>query len=144
MKSMVFFRGFLEIEIFKRDSILQARIEHFSNVLSLQGRSSLLQGEAQKLEPTWRITKVKLVKVKLCKEATATLSKTRFSFFFQSLGPWGTLPIFLHWNCSPKMGRRDPSPNLISSAQKSLVQKQQKENITWCGGPFFSQVPHVT
>ena len=42
------------------------------------------------------------------------------------------------------MGRRDPSPNLIGGAQESLEQKQQKESITWCGGPLFSQVPHVT
>ena len=55
-----------------------------------------------------------------------------------------------NWRCTGStfqtscMGRRDPSPNLIGSAQKSLVQKQQKESITWCGGPLFSQVPHVT
>ena len=36
----------------------------------------------------------------------------------------------------PKMGRRDPSPNLIRGARKFPVEKQQKESITWCGGLF--------
>ena len=41
------------------------------------------------------------------------------------------------------MGRRDLSPNLISNAQRSLVRKQQKENIT--RGFFFPDpVPHFT
>ena len=40
-----------------------------------------------------------------------------------------------------KYKRRDPSPNLIRGARKSLVQKQQKESITWCGGLLFSPGP---
>ena len=52
----------------------------------------------------------------------------------------GTLQKVRLWKSS-FLGRRGPSPNLISSARKSQVQKQQKESITWCMGllPFASK-----
>ena len=34
--------------------------------------------------------------------------------------------------------------SFIRNAQIPLVQKQQKESITWCGGLLFSKVPHAT
>ena len=42
----------------------------------------------------------------------------------------GGVPCFFSQKKWSVMGRRDPSPNLIRGARKSLVEKQQKESIT--------------